>query len=133
MAIIRYNTNEEEHFGDNVYLIHRPYILSNPYTHIKDKQTKAKFVVSNKEEAIQRYSHYFDVMYGSNTLFTKVVDDIYALYCSGQDVYLGCYCDTKTKDNCHGDIIIKKLRSRLIKEKMSEAIKNRKNFGELKK
>ena len=66
MAIRLFNVNDEEYFGDNVYLIHRPYILSNPYTHIKDKQTKAMFVVPSREEAIERYSHYFDVMYGKN-------------------------------------------------------------------
>lgn len=131
MAIIRYNVTEEEHFGDNVYLIHRPYILSNPYTHIKDKKTKAMFVVSTKEEAIERYSHYFDTMYGTNILFTKVVDDIYALYRSGQDVFIGCYCDTKKNDNCHGDIIIKKLQSRLVKEKLAEVKKSREKFGAL--
>ena len=48
-----FNINNEDHFGDNVYLIHRPYILSNPYTHIKDKKTKAMFIVSSKEEAIK--------------------------------------------------------------------------------
>ena len=53
MAIKLFNVNNEEYFGDNVYLIHRPYTLSNPYTHIKDKQTKAMFVVSSREEAIE--------------------------------------------------------------------------------
>ena len=73
MGIRRFNVMDEEYFGDNVYLIHRPFILSNPYTHIKDKQTKAMFVVSSREEAIERYSHYFDVMYGKNLKFTQMI------------------------------------------------------------
>lgn len=127
MAIKVYNVNDEEYFGDNVYLIHRPYILSNPYTHIKDKQTKAMFVVPTREEAIERYSHYFDIMYGSNVAFTKIVDEIYGKYRQGEDILLGCYC---TSEKCHGDIIIKKLKGRLMKEKLQEAKKYLKNFAD---
>lgn len=129
MAIKVYNVNDEEYFGDNVYLIHRPYILSNPYTHIKDKQTKAMFVVPSREEAIERYSHYFDIMYGSNVAFTKIVDEIYEKYRQGEDILFGCYCYPK---KCHGDIIAMKLRGRLIKEKMQEAKNQKKNFEDIK-
>ena len=127
MAIIRYNVTEEEHFGDNVYLIHRPYILSNPYTHIKDKQTKALYVVSTREEAIEKYAEYFDLMYGNNIKFTQEIDEIYEKYRKGEDILLGCYCTPSTdgKKKCHGEIIIKKLQSRLIKEKIKEAKKNK--------
>ena len=125
MAIKVYNVNDEEYFGDNVYLIHRPYILSNPYTHIKDKQTKAMFVVSSREEAIERYSHYFDIMYGSNVAFTQIIDEIYEKYRQGEDILFGCYCHPQI---CHGNIIARKLRGRLIKEKMQEAKKTVKNF-----
>lgn len=118
MGIKRFDVTEEEYFGDNVYLIHRPFILSNPYTHIKDKQTKAMFVVNSREEAIERYSHYFDVMYGKNIKFTKEVDEIYEKYRNGEDILLGCYCSLK--ESCHGDIIIQKLQGRLIKEKLME-------------
>ena len=123
MAIQLFNVRDEEHFGDNVYLIHRPYILSNPYTHIKDKQTKAMFVVQSREEAIERYSHYFDIMYGKNIKFTETIDEIYEKYRKGQHILLGCYCYPKS---CHGDVIIKKLQGRLIKEKIEEAKKMKK-------
>lgn len=134
MAIRLFNVNNEEYFGDNVYLIHRPYILSNPYTHIKDKQTKAMFVVSSREEAIERYSHYFDIMYGKNIKFTETIDEIYEKYRRGEDILLGCYCKPGTdgKKNCHGDIIIKKLQSKLLKEKFVEAKKSNKNLFESK-
>lgn len=123
----RFNVKDEEYFGDNVYLIHRPYILSNPYTHIKDRQTKAMYVVRTREEAIQCYSHYFDIMYGKNVKFTKAFDEIYDKYRLGDDILLGCYCSLS--ESCHGDIIIQKLRARLLKEKIAEAKKNEEKFG----
>jgi hypothetical protein len=113
MAIKRFNVIEEEYFGDNVYLIHRPFILSNPYTHIKDKQTKALYVVSSRDEAIEKYSHYFDIMYGKNIKFTEIIDEIYTKYKNGEDILLGCYCSLK--ESCHADIIIKKLQNCLSK------------------
>lgn len=111
-----YNRTNEDHSNElNNYPIYRPNILGNPYTHIKDKKTKAIYVVSDREEAIKRYSHYFDIMYGSNISFTNLIDEIYTKYKNGEDVWLECYCFPKP---CHGDVIINKLRSRLIKEKM---------------
>lgn len=127
MGIQLFNVNNEEHFGDNVYLIHRPYVLANPYTHIKDKETKAMFVVATREEAIERYSHYFDIMYGKNIKFTETIDEIYEKYRKGEDILLGCYCHPKS---CHGDIIVKKLQSKLLKEKFAEAKKTNKNLLE---
>lgn len=125
MAIIVYNRKEEEHIGENNYPIFRPSILSNPYTHIKDKQTKALYVVKTREEAIEKYSHHFDVMYGRNTEFTKLIDEIYDKYRKGEDVYLECYCKPLP---CHGDIIAEKLQCRLIREKVNEAKKRKKSL-----
>ena len=129
MAIKLFNVNEEEYFGDNVYLVHRPYILSNPYTHIKDKQTKAMFVVSSREEAVERYSHYFDVMYGSNKKFTDAFNEIYNKYINGEDIFLGCYCYPKI---CHSEVIVRKMQAKLLKEKFAEAKKLKKNLEESK-
>lgn len=123
MSIKVFNIKDEEYFGDNVYLIHRPYILGNPYTHIRNKETKAMFIVPTREEAIKRYSHYFDVMYGRNIEFTQVIDEIYSKYRNGEEILLGCYCHPQP---CHGEVIIKKLQSRLLKEKFAEAKKMKK-------
>lgn len=125
MAIKLFNVNDEEYFGDNVYLIHRPYILSNPYTHIKEKQTKAMFVVNSREESIERYSVYFDIMYGKNIKFTKMFDEIYDKYRKGEDIFLGCYCYPKP---CHGEVLIKKLQQKLLKEKFAEVKKMKKDL-----
>lgn len=115
-----YNRTNEDHSNElNNYPIFRPNILGNPYTDIKDKKTKALFIVNNRDEAIERYSHYFDLMYGSNIDFTKTIDEIYLKYKNGEDIWLECYCTPKP---CHGEVIINKLRSRLIKEKIKGRI-----------
>lgn len=116
-----FNITKEEHFGDNAFYCGRGSVLGNPYTHIKDKETKARYIVKNRDEAIDRYSEYFDVMYGSHREFTKAVDEIYDLYKTGKDVYLGCYCKPQ---RCHCDVIVDKLRKRLVKEKLVPIKKN---------
>ena len=117
MAIIVYNRTKEDHSSSpNNFPIYRPSILGNPYTDIKERNTKAQYVVRNRDEAIDCYSDYYDVMYGSNLEFTREIDEIYEKYKAGQDVYLECYCAPK---KCHGDVIAEKLRKRLIKEKLN--------------
>lgn len=119
MAIIVYNRTKEDHSASrNNYPIFRPSVLSNPFTHIKDKGTKVMYIVRNRDEAIDRYSDYFDIMYGSNKAFTSIIDEIYEKYKNGEDVYLECYCNPSQR--CHGDVIVEKLRKRLIKEKMEK-------------
>lgn len=119
MAIKVYNVTKEEYFDENTYLIHRPHILSNPYTHIKDKQTKALWITPTREDAIQKYSHYFDVMYGNDIKFTNIIDEIYEKYKKGEEIKLGCYCAPNT---CHGDIIAQKIKSRYIKEQTNKLL-----------
>ena len=111
-----YNITNEEHYGDNVFYCGRGSVLGNPYSHIQDKKTKALYIVKTREEAIEKYGHYFDVMCESNLAFKKVVDDIYERYKNGEDVYLGCYCHPRA---CHCDLIVEKLRKRLLKEKVN--------------
>lgn len=118
MGIIVYNVNIESHEGDaNNYIIMRPSILSNPYTHLELEKTRALYKCKNRDEAIDKYSYYFDVMYKGNSKFRSAVDEIYAKYRTGENVYLGCCCKPLP---CHGDIIAKKLQQRLIKEKIQE-------------
>jgi hypothetical protein len=125
MAIIVYNRKTEDHTdkGENNYPIYRPSILSNPYSHIKDKKTLAMFVVKTRDEAIDRYEGYFDRMYRGNAPFKYLIDEIYEKYKRGEDVYLECYCKP---ERCHGDIIKEKLEKRLMKERIKEA-KERRN------
>lgn len=36
----------------------RPSLLGNPFTHIKDKKTKAEFLVNTREEAVSKHKEY---------------------------------------------------------------------------
>ena len=122
---------------ENNYPIYRPSILSNIYSSIKDKPTKAKFVVNTREEAIDKYSEYFDRMYKGNAPFRFIIDEIYEKYKRGEDIYLECYCkkypvnqrNTHSDEvRCHGDIIKEKIERMLVRERIREA-KEKRNAG----
>lgn len=113
-----FNITKEEHFGPNVFYCGRGSILGNPYT----QETKAKYVVKDRETAIERYADYFNLMYGSHREFTRAVNEIYERYKAGQDVYLGCYCKPQS---CHCDVIVDKLRKKLVKEKLESFIREK--------
>jgi len=72
-------------------LIDRTTRWGNPYTHIKDRKTKAIFVVSTRAESIRRYEEWLraqpDLMAALPTLKGKV---------------LGCWC---APEACHGDVL----------------------------
>lgn len=88
-------------------------ILGNPFTHKELKDTLAIYQVRTKEEAILRYSTYFDFKYKNDKSFKELIDEIYEKYTKGEDIYLECYCDNENE--CHGGIIKKKLQARLLK------------------
>lgn len=125
--IIRYCKLTEEHYGDNVFDVSRPNIFGNPYTHIKNKETKAQVKVATREEAIRLYDPYFDKMLESEDevgdLFRAEWDRMYDAYKKYDEIYIGCYC--KLDEDCHGDIIRKKLIQRSMKEKLDNIRKER--------
>lgn len=132
-----YNRNVESFsVMDNNYPIYRgASILGNPYTHLPVKDTKAMFQCKTREEAIEKYDKYFDLMYGRNVEFTKVVDEMYEKYKNGEDLFLECYCKKYScfefhddETICHGDVIKKKLQNMLIKEKYNGYKKNSKRI-----
>lgn len=120
--IIRYCKLQEEHVGDNCFDVSRPNIFGNPYTHIKNRNTLASVKVKSREEAIELYSPYFDKMLADNTkygdIFREEWDKMYNAYKTYDEIYLGCFC--KLDENCHADIIAKKLQQRSIKEKIAK-------------
>jgi len=123
VVITVYNKTVEDYSTcPNNYYIGRGSILGNPYTHKPLQGTMAIYHTRNREEAIERYSGYFDLMYERDEDFKAVVDDIYEKYKKGEDVYLACYCKPEP---CHGDIIAQKLQKRLLREKIIEAKKLR--------
>ena len=114
-----YNREKEDYsMLDNNYPIYRGVsILGNPYTHLPVKDTKAMYQCKTREEAIEKYDKYFDIMYGGNAEFTRVVDEMYEKYKNGENLFLECCCKPQP---CHGDIIAKKLQERFIREKFRE-------------
>lgn len=109
--LIRFCKLTEDRVGDNVFDVSRAGILGNPYTHIKDKNTKALIKVKTKDIAINMYEKYFREMMNSKDPgakpfqreFMKIVD----AYKKYPEVYIGCYCHTN--ETCHGDFIIKQV------------------------
>ena len=110
-----YNShNEDFTLKENNYYIGRPSVLGNPFTHNGVKTNLAKLSFKTREDAIAAYEKYFDTMYGKDDEFTKAFDEIYEHYKNGEDIYLQCFCKPLP---CHGDIIEKKLTSKLVREK----------------
>lgn len=125
MAVIVYNRTKDDYsFMPNNYYIGRPSILGNPYSHLPEDKCQAIYKCKTRDESIQRYSGYFDLMYGKNKEFTELIDEMYEKYKAGEDIYLECYCKPEP---CHGDIIAEKLEQRFIKERMKEILEQRKN------
>lgn len=91
--------------------------LGNPFTHNGKRTSLAKLSFPTAKQAIQAYEMYFDKMYGTDEEFTNAFDEIYEVYKSGKDIYLGCFC---APEPCHAEIIAKKLQQKLIKEKIQE-------------
>ena len=114
---------ENDATGDNVFDVSRPSILSNPFTHIKDKKTLAKRVVKDKNTALELYEEYFNRMVDSDEAFRKEFDRIYEAYKKYDIIYLKCYCPLD--ERCHADFIIKQLSRRLVKSKIEEVLESR--------
>lgn len=112
-----YNHIKEEHSGpDNYQVFFGASVISNPYTDLKDKR-RSVFYAKSLEEALKRYSSYYDLMYKSNNDFRALIDEIYEKYKSGIDVYLE---DSDYDTECTGEIIKKKLEKRLVLEKIKK-------------
>ena len=88
----------------------------------------AIYHVRTREEAIARYSAYFDMKYNTDDDFRNIVDEIYEKYRNGEDIYLECYCKPLP---CHGDIIAEKLQRRLLREKIKEVKNKRNEMGQI--
>lgn len=123
--IIRYCKLTEDHVGDNVFDVSRAGILGNPYTHIKDRNTKALIKVKTREQAIELYKAYFKKMMSSKDKeampfqreFRRIVD----AYKNYDTVYVGCYCHLN--EECHGDFIIDQVIKTAVREFILEKTK----------
>jgi len=103
--------NKHKHFPTNndIY-IGRGSPLGNPYTHLNEN-TKAEFIVENREEAINNYEVWInDKILNKDVEICNMLNKIY-LMAKKDDVNLVCYC--VPKNDCHGFIIKKIIESKL--------------------
>jgi len=68
----------------------------NPYTHIKDRKTKAEYIVATREDAINMYRKWI-------MLRPDLLSDLSEL----KGKTLGCYCKPKS---CHGDVLVELIK-----------------------
>ena len=89
--------------------IGRPSIWGNPYTHHKDKETLAEFIVHSREEAISKYREYIL----SKPELLDRLDEL-------EGKILGCWC-IDSNDlfpnpyKCHGQVLIELLNQKKMK------------------
>lgn len=70
----------------------RPSKWGNPFTHIKDKQTKAQFLVNTREEAITKYREWILTQ-------PELINSLHTL--KGKTI--ACWCKPQS---CHGDVLL---------------------------
>ena len=98
-----------EEFKDDTRVVHcqkedydvyigRPSIWGNPFTHIKDRDTKAQFLVKNRETAISKYREWIQTQ-------PHLMEKLESL----RGKRLGCWCKPLS---CHGDILVELLNVR---------------------
>jgi len=74
--------------------IGRPSKWGNPFTHIKDQNTLAKYLVSTRKEAIDSYRQW--ILNGEGSYLLKDIEEL-------RGKTLGCWCKPLP---CHGDVLI---------------------------
>ncbi len=67
----------------------------NPYTHIKNRVTKANFIVRTREEAIEKYKEWIL----SQPELMKKIESL-------RGKKLACWCKPRA---CHGDVLVELL------------------------
>lgn len=97
--------NKHNHIPtDHDYYIGRGSVLGNPYSHMKG--TRAKFKVSTREKAIQKYRGYiFGKLTNGDKEIWTAINDIRKIITKYGEVNLVCYCVPLP---CHG-LIIKEI------------------------
>lgn len=71
--------------------IGRPSKWGNPFTHIRDRQTRAEFIVDSRDEAVKAYEEW-----------VKRQPHLMAALHELKGKTLGCWCAPQA---CHGDVL----------------------------
>lgn len=105
------------HFKKEPYDVYvgRPSKWGNPFTHIDDRKTAAKFIVASREEAIQKYKEW--ILEGDGKWLLEHLHEL-------EGKTLGCWCcQTPSyyvegmKMICHGEALMEIINQR---KKMSK-------------
>jgi hypothetical protein len=73
--------------------IGRPSKWGNPFTHLRDGKTLAKFVVGSRDEAVEAYREW--ITNGDGKHLMKDLPEL-------KNKVLGCWCHPQS---CHGDVL----------------------------
>ena len=96
------------------YIISRPSVLGNPFTHITTGKTLAKYVVGSRDQAVDSYEGWLmDKLRNDDRTIIKALNEIVALEEKHGSVNLICYC---APQRCHGEVIRKVIESRELKQ-----------------
>lgn len=74
-------------------LVDRTTRWGNPFTHIKDRKTRAEYVVDSRVEAIRRYEEWIKTQ-------PELLRDLSSL----RDKVLGCWCAPQP---CHAEVLVR--------------------------
>lgn len=89
----------------NVY-IGRPSKWGNPFTHKQDGKTLAKYIVEDRDAAVNAYREWI-----TNGEGKHLIDDLHEL--KGGKI-LGCWCKPQA---CHGDVLLELLDKLTLQNK----------------
>lgn len=80
--------------------------LGNPYTHIKDRKTRAEFTVATRRDSLDAYRAWLDDRLTEGGEVARTFDGLVDRLRSGETLTLLCHCAPKP---CHADIIKTRL------------------------
>lgn len=84
---------------ENDIYIGRGSILGNPFTSIKNRTTKAKYICDSREESVNSFDQYLARKIAEkDEVICNELNKIYKM----KEVNLVCFCKPKS---CHGDVI----------------------------
>lgn len=83
------------------FFITRNDFLGNPFSHLSN--TKAEFIVENREVAIEKYKEYFKERFKTDNKFKQEVINFISWIYHEKEVNLVCWC---TPSSCHGEFLI---------------------------
>lgn len=91
-------------------------ILGNPFTMIPEG-TRAQFVVSSRQESVDRYRDYMEEQLKTNPAYKAKMEELAGRVAAGEHLYLGCFCKPLP---CHGDILKEKILEMSINMKQDK-------------